>query len=107
MSKLKLEAAVAKRVLKAIRELAGEGEGEGRRETTTDRRTSLASTAIATAGARTSTIGLPGIRLGTAALVAVRGAGMLAVPIGALMGTKDAILVLKTMKKGLSKVGGL
>ena len=106
-SKLKLRAAVAEQVLKAIGELVGEGEGEGRRETTTGRRTSLAGTAMAAAGTRTSTTELPGTRPGTAAPAAAGGAGVPAAPADALIGTKDAILALKTTKKGLSKVGGL
>jgi len=85
----------------------GEGKGERHRETTTGRRTSLASIVTAVVGARTSTIGLLETRLGTATLVATGGVGTLAVLAGVLMRTKDAILALKTTKKGLSKVGGL
>jgi len=77
----------------------GEGEGEGCGETTTGGRISLASVVIVVVGARTGTTRLLGIGLGTAALVAVGGAGTLVVLAGALIGTKDAILALKIMKK--------
>jgi len=88
-------------------ELVGEGEGEGHRETIMGGRTGLASAVTVVAGAGTGTIGLLGTGLGTAALAAVGGVGALAALADVLMGIKDAILALKTMKKGLSKVGGL
>ena len=104
---MKLGAAAAKQVLKAIGESVGEGEKKRRRETTIGRRTSPASAAIAAVGARTNTTRLLETRPGTTAPAAVEGAGTLAALAGALIRTKDAILAPKIMKKGLSKVVGL